>query len=616
MMNILTMSKKGKQDFTSIIIVAYLFVISSCLSPSAVLEGQQNKDGSFKKWHRIEVVFDGPQTIESPNTFRNYRLDVTFTSPGGTVYKVPGFFDADGAAANTSANSGTKWKARFSGGEEGRWTYSASFVTGENVAANLSGGESGTYPDGVSGTFTIGPQDKSGKDFRAKGKLEYVGEHYLRFADGDYFVKAGANSPEVLLEYGEFDGTPDHESDLYSPNIKDWKAGDPTWKKGKGKGIIGLVNYLSDLGVNAHYFLSMNAYGDGREAWPWIHEDSTDVYDVSKLAQWEILFTHFDKMGLMVHFQLSESENTNYFEALDGEGSFSDARKIYYRELVARFGHHMAITWNVGEENQAKGTGFESPNTHAQRKAFATRIRELTYYNDHISIHNGPAGVFEDIYPQLIGFKDYTGPSLQTYLYDHQKKQGMLNNHDEAKKWYDQSVKSGQKWVISIDEPWFGTRTEDLVPTLRKEAVWGAILAGGSMEFYAGNDDVKHIDYRLYEDCWITLGIAAKFMNDNFSKEIVNMKPNDDLAIGENNWAIANEGKTYLIYLKQGGEARVDLTKALDQEFEVKWFNPRTGEQLIDGTPHIITGGIEDVSLGMPPHSEGEDWIIVLKTPK
>lgn len=613
-MNILTMINKGKQDTLSIIIS--LFLITSCSSPSVMIEGEKNIDGSFKKWHRIEVVFDGPQADESSTTFRNYRLDVSFISPSGAVYKVPGFFDADGDAANSSSNSGNKWKARFAGGEEGEWTYSTSFVTGENVAASLSGGEKGTYPDGASGTFTIGAQDKSDKDFRTKGKLEYVGEHYLRFADGDYFMKAGANSPEVLLEYGEFDGTPDHENDLYSPNIKDWKAGDPTWKEDKGKGIIGLINYLSDLGINSYYFLCMNAYGDGKEAWPWIHADSTDIYDVSKLAQWEVLFTHFDKMGLMVHFQLSESENTNYLEAKDGHGAFADSRKIFYRELVARFGHHMAITWNVGEENQAKGTGIEAPNTHAQRKEFATRIRELTYYNDHISIHNGPVGVFEDIYPQLIGFKDYTGPSLQTYLYKSEGKSDMLSNHDEVKKWYDKSANSAQKWVISIDEPWFGNRKEDLVPTLRKEVVWGAILAGGHVEFYAGNDDVKHIDYSTYEDCWKALGIAAQFMNENFAKEIVNMKPNDNLAIGEDNWAIANEGKTYLIYLKQGGEARVDLSKVSDQEFEVKWFNPRTGEDLIDGTPNVIIGGAEEVSLGVPPHTEGEDWIVLLKASK
>jgi hypothetical protein len=595
-------------------IFGFLFIAMACSSPSPLIDGEKNADGSFKKWHRIEVIYDGPEVNESSETFRNYRLDVTFTSPSGKTFKVPGFFDADGDPANTSATSGNKWKVRFTGEEEGEWTYETSFVTGNNVAANLSGGKGGTYPDGETGTFKIGAQDKSGKDFRAKGKLEYVGEHYLRFADGDYFIKCGANSPEVLLEYGEFDGTPGHEDDLYIPNIKDWKTGDLTWQDGKGKGIIGLINYLSNLGVNGHYFLCMNAYGDGKEAWPWIAADSIDTYDVSKLSQWEVLFTHFDKMGLMLNFQLSESENTNYFEALDGRGTFADSRKIFYRELVARFGHHMAITWNVGEENQAKGTGFETPNTHSQRKEFATRIRELSYYNDHISVHNGPAGIFDDIFPQLIGYQDYTGPSLQTYLIKPKRKPEMLSNHDEVRKWYDQSVASDHKWVVSVDEPWWGKRPEGLVSTLRKEVIWGAILAGGHMEFYAGNDDVKHIDYSTYEDCWKEMGYAAKFMNANLAKEVVNMKPNDDLVFGEDNWALANEGQTYLFYLKNGGEAKVDLSQAKDTDFSVQWFNPREGGELIGGTPGNVLGGSENVSLGIPPNTPEQDWVILLKT--
>ena len=596
-------------NFLLAIQTAILFFATSNLAFSAVLEGETNADGSFKKWHRIEVVFDGPQADESSATFRNFRLDVTFTSPSGKEYKVPGFFDADGDPANSSATSGNKWKARFAAGEEGEWSYRTSFVTGENVAANLSGGTGGTGLDGETGTFRVGPQDKAGKDFRSKGKLEYVGEHYLRFSDGDYFIKLGANSPEVLLEYGEFDGTPRHDKDLYSPNIGDWNEGDPTWGDEKGKGIIGLINYLSSLGLNAQYFLCMNAYGDGKEAWPWTGADDIDIYDVSKLAQWEVLFTHFDKMGLMVHFQLSESENTNYLEARDGSGTFSNARKIFYRELVARFGHHMAITWNVGEENQAKGKAFEKPNTHSQRKEFASRIRALTYYQDHISVHNGPAGKFADIFPQLIGYEDITGPSLQTYLINPK----LQSNHDEVMEWRERSAEGGHKWVVAVDEPWWGRRPADLVTVLRKEVIWGSILAGGHMEFYAGNDDVKHIDYRSYEDCWKPIGHAAKFMNENLAKQIADMIPNDDLVIGTDCWAMTREGHAYLIYLKNGGEAKVNLSKAEGQEFSVQWFNPRSGGDLVEGKPSTVIGTAETVSLGMPPNTQEEDWVVLLK---
>ncbi|MEZ5397229.1 MAG: hypothetical protein R2724_31240 [Bryobacterales bacterium] len=31
----------------------------------------------------------------------------------------------------------------------------------------------------------------------------------------------------------------------YEPHVQDWKPGDPTWQGGKGKGIIGALNYLA-----------------------------------------------------------------------------------------------------------------------------------------------------------------------------------------------------------------------------------------------------------------------------------------------------------------------------------------------------------------------------------
>ena len=33
------------------------------------------------------------------------------------------------------------------------------------------------------------------------------------------------------------------------------------------------------------------------------------------------------------------------------QGVFDIEGKLYYRELIARFGHHMAMNWNLGEEN-------------------------------------------------------------------------------------------------------------------------------------------------------------------------------------------------------------------------------------------------------------------------
>jgi hypothetical protein len=169
--------------------------------------------GELKSWHRVTLDFEGPETSETanPNPFLDYRLDVTFThSSTGETRIVPGFFAADGGAAETSASSGNIWRVRFSPPLEGEWRWRVSFRSGTDVAINArrDAGESWAPLDGRSGSFLIEPTDKQLPDFRARGHLEYVGERYLRFAgDGTRFLKGGVDSPETMLGYADFDGT-------------------------------------------------------------------------------------------------------------------------------------------------------------------------------------------------------------------------------------------------------------------------------------------------------------------------------------------------------------------------------------------------------------------------
>ena len=605
---------KTKNSLKSLLLLVILITtFKTAFGQLSSIEGEKNPDGSIKKWHRIELVFNGPNLNEAPATFRNYRLDVTFTSPTNKVYKVPGFFDGDIDPANSGASSGNKWKARFAAGEEGTWSYTVSFVTGTDVAANLTGGATGTQPDGQSGTFKVGAQDKSDKDFRAKGKLEYTGQHYLQFANGDNFIKCGANSPEVLMADIDFDGkttvTNSTGNVNHSSQASSWTTGDPTWKNGKGKGIIGVVNYLSNKGVNSHYFLSMNIIGDGKHTFPYVDYNSPYTFDVSKLGQWELVFSQFDKKGLMIHFQTSETENTQYFENLEGgvgATQFSIARKIYYRELVARFGHHMAITWNVGEENNAAFPGSSQlANTESQRKQFADRLSALTAYNDNITIHNGGSGqgTAVDLYENkgLLGNTNYTGTSLQLNFAN--------DNHANIKYWRDKSAAAGKKWVIAYDET-FANSTTDLT-ILRKGSIWSTLLAGGQMEWYYGGGDLNsNLDYNTLAPQWTTIGLAANFMNTYLSKDIHKMSPNDAL-INNGNYAMAEAGKTYLFYLKNGGNATVNLSAGAGSSFTVQWFNPSLGGALISSAN--VNGGSASTNLGNPPNNTTSDWVLLVR---
>ena len=178
--------------------------------------------GELKTWHRVTLSFAGPETSEAaePNPFTDYRLLVTFRNGDYSVV-VPGFYAADGNAGEASADRGNVWRVHFSPNMPGEWSYNASFRTGPNIAlspAQHAGSQTGF--NGERGSFVVKPTDKTGRDFRHHGRLEYVGEHYFRFAgSGDYYLKGGADSPENFLAFHEIDNTYDIRGALQTGTV-------------------------------------------------------------------------------------------------------------------------------------------------------------------------------------------------------------------------------------------------------------------------------------------------------------------------------------------------------------------------------------------------------------
>ena len=571
--------------------------------------------GELKKWHKVTLTFDGPQTSESaePNPFLNYRLQVKFEhSETGNTFSVPGYYAADGSAANTSADSGNKWRVHFSPDAAGEWNYTVSFRSGENVAVSeaKNPGMPAGFMDGETGTFSVSVSDKTGRDFRARGRLEYVGERYLKCAEtGDYFLKAGADAPENLLAYADFDGnfkSDGHKDEFiktWEPHIKDWRPGDPTWQDGKGKGLIGALNYLASRGMNAFSFLPMNIAGDDRNVFPYTDYDERLRLDVSRLDQWEIVFEHGQKLGLFLHFKTQEAENQ---KLLDG-GDVGVERKLYYRELIARFGHHLALNWNLGEENGSWGDRVKGQNSE-QRRAMAQYFHENDPYHHHIVIHNGQW--FDDLYGDQ---SKLTGASLQTHRPDFSRVHSMtLQILDEAEK-------AGKTWAVACDEP--GDATHALVPdadnpnhdNARQNALWGNLLAGGwGVEWYFGyqhaHSDLTCQDWRSRDNMWKQSRFALDFFK-NYPIPFCTMQSNDSLSHSDD-WIFASQldAASYwaVIYTKDGGECVFDLPKG---SYDYGWFNPHTGLGL-SGLLHAGTiKGKKEAKLTAP---DARDWILLV----
>ncbi|AQT68495.1 hypothetical protein STSP2_01660 [Anaerohalosphaera lusitana] len=561
--------------------------------------------GELKTWHKVTVTFDGPKASEQgvPNPFTDYRLDVTFRK-GELEYVVPGYFAADGDAANSGADAGNKWRVHFAPCEAGEWTYEVSFRKGVSVAVSEEpkAGESGGYMDGEKGSFVVGPTDKKLPDNRARGLLEYVGEHYLRFAGtGEYFLKAGADAPENFLAYEDFDGefkSDGRKDELvkdWGPHVRDWREGDPTWQGGKGKGIIGAVNYLASQGMNVFSFIPMNIEGDDRNVYPYTSYDERMRFDVSKLDQWEIVFEHADTLGMYLHFKTQETEN----ELLLDGGDLGPERKLYYREMIARFAHHLALNWNLGEEVNDAST--------AQKAAWADYFWTHDPYQHHIVIHN----MGHPHYDLLGDASKLTGFSLQTSRPDFRQVHGRVLDYVRR------SQEAGKPWVVACDEP--GDASHGLVPDdedptrddARKNALWGTLMAGGAgVEWYFGyqhaHSDLTCQDWRTREKMWEQSRYAIEF----FKRQDIpfwEMQSRDGLTESEDDYCFVKQGEVYLIYLKHGGEVPVAVEKG---SFAYGWFNPRTGE----GMNKLLNQGElradQNKTMAAP---DDNDWLLVIR---
>lgn len=582
--------------------------------------------GELKKWHKVTLTFDGPQSSELAdyNPFMNYKFTTTFThTQSGKTYQIPGYFAADGNAGESSASSGNKWRVHFSPDETGDWTYKVNFRRGDWVALSdrERTGLSGGYMDGASGNLNIENTDKEGRDFRGKGRLQYVGERYLKFAEtGEYFLKQGPDAPENFLSYEDFDGTfhnDGHKDNLiktWEPHLRDWKEGDPTWKNGKGKAIIGALNYLASEGLNSVSFLTNNIAGDDQNVFMYTDYDTYDRIDISKMDQWEILFEHAQKIGLFLHFKMLEVEN----QGLLDNGGVGAHTKLYYRELMARFGHHLALNWNLCEENGEWGQSLRTPPQETeQRLAMTHYFKNHDPYHHHLVIHNGIG--FEDLLGPESGL---TGPSLQT------NKPDFSRVHPQVLRWLKASKDAGFQWAVAVDEP--GDAQHSLLPdadnpdhdNARRNGLWGTFMAGGwGNEWYFGykhaHSDITCQDYRSRDLFWDQARHAMNFFHEN-KVPFWQMESRNDLVGNSKNentvYCLAKAQEEYVIYLNSVSTANLDLSNTTGN-FEVFWYNPKQGGKLQQSSLQTVKGG-SVVSLGKSPDTRQQDWTVLVRKSK
>lgn len=600
-----------------------LFLIAGLLSacqPEVPPTTAENADLVTPKWQNVNIQFTGPQSSEdaAENPFRDYRLDVNFFL-NDSVFTVPGYYAADGDAANSSAEGGNVWAVNFRPAHEGAWRWEAVMRKGEDIVYNdqQTSGER-IEVGNQTGTLFVGPPAAG-----ERGRLVRTHPRYLQWAEtGKYFLKGGADSPENLLGYADFDGTYRHSNTFrdgenkteglhhFTSHEADFTSGSPTWGDGKGKGILGAISYLAARGINSIYFLTLNINGDGKDVWPFVDHKTFDRYDVSKLAQWERVFQHADDLGMNLHFVLQETEN----ETLLDNGDTGPMRKLYFRELIARFGHHRAVTWNLGEENGPNDWSKTHQN-NAQQKAEIAWLANNDPYQGYIVLHTHPhEAAFAEIYEPLLGNKQLNGLSIQIG--------NPYSAYEVTKKWIQRSEAAQSPWIMSLDEvgPWWRGLDPDAgfspnpalnnQDSLRALTLWGNLMAGGAgVEWYFGayneNNDLNTEDWRSRDRAWGWTSRTIDFFTEHVPFH--EMSPMEELVSAPVR-CLAKSGETYLVHLPYGGTASLDLS-AVSGNFSVHWFDPAAadGSRLMEQEPQAAGGQLKLTAPGKG------DWACLLR---
>lgn len=592
-------------------------------------------EGSLRKWQPITITFDGPQTSERDdrNPFLDYSLVVNFVN-GDNSYTVNGYFAADGNAADSSADSGDKWQVKFSPDKEGVWEFTAYLMEGKDIAVTqYSLPKENDKIWNISGSFQIQPVDSLAKGFYKTGRLVYNGSRYLIESETQKaFLKNGVGSPETFLAFHEFDATYDnggidtptlneglHEYRAHTDDWDDrgsiWEDDDATWGDGKGKAIMGALNYLAEKGMNSLYFMTMNVHGDGDNVWPWIGPEEQTRYDVSKLAQWEKVFTHMDQLGMAMNVFTQETEN----DSILNRGKLGRERMLYYRELVARFGHHLGVVWNLGEETN---------HTPEQLKIYASYIRSIDPYDHPIAVHNHirvtgkrvegrPLDPIKETFAPMLGYKDFEIPSLQMF--------DTTEIHAEVRKWVDLSKKKKKPWVVYLDEigHWnIGVTTDTAAnnnhPMVMRSALWGSLMSGaaGASWYFGGQDvangDMAAEDFRARDKWWDICNNATQFFRNHLP--FWEMQGHDELLSNDKAFCFAKKDEIYVVYLPKG--ERTDL-QISDGAFSIAFYDPVEGGKLYDkqneGWKITKPNSVELSAFNGQDH---KDWVIVIARSK
>jgi hypothetical protein len=496
---------------------------------------------------KVEISLSGPESSGLDPDMNPFALqvDVILISPDGNSMTLPAFYDGDGQGGL----DGNVWKARLLPNQIGTWHYE---VASEDSSLDRS---SGSFEVFSNNTCNI---EAENEDLYCKGYLQHLGGYYLQFQNGESWLKAGLDDPENFL------GTA----------FGDWKA-----KRDQ-------IDELSRLGINSIYVITNNIDGDRKDTWPWYGgtesqaKANPDRFDVAKLQAWEDFFTYTQMKGIVLHFVFNDDSAWRGYDEY-----------LYIREMIARFGHHPGMIWNVGEE-------ANEIFTDAEQFDFAAMIRDLDPNAHPVTVHRKAPWPF-------LGDQEFDSASIQvgdggadfsrTNLVDYNS---IVREHRER------SDQRGHPIPIMIDEtPRITEVNLDVSTKFRTQVLYPIFLGGGNFELHyrdvygqSGSVSIEDLEPLIMD-----MVRLRRFLEQ---LPYPDMQPCNYLLAHQENLCFGEMGSVYVIYLPYGGAEEINLS-GMDGIFEGTWIDPKNGN--IFPADSYEGGGLSAFSA-----PDGEDWVLFL----
>jgi hypothetical protein len=500
------------------------------------------------------------------NPFTDTELRLQVAAPArrqlGRSFTWYGFYDGDGKGGQT----GDVWKLRLLFDCPGQWTVSAGFYApGTNT------------PNGPARTFAYRVSTSAVPDEHGHVYVDPQNWRRLRCADGTPWVPFVMCSSMLL--------------DRDAPIARRWID------EHAARGVEALaVRFHAEawtLGDAGHWHFLLK---DGRAATEW--PGSADAFDYTRfcIPTWHyneqmIQYAHAKGVKLSIWFGIS-GINRQYWSCgpkdSPDDAHLGPQQSLFIRYFLARWAPYTTWWhWTVDSEYEETGRGALE-----RIRAYAAELRARNPWRTLITTH-----VLRDWTPQ--DAPEFDIATLQQRVADTDA------GATDAREFIVRNAAYGRP-VFDAEGVW-----NLPIPRMRV-ATWALLMAGGFSEvaYYPAEDDNtasswgvnwEKVDGR-HREAAAELGKMARFFNHTKGIDIRRCVPHDDLVTlrsGHLALCLADPGRSYYVWLDQGGEAALDLSGEAGRFLVTRY---RCTELDRPAKPTPISGGGKR-SLGETPTS-------------